>query len=68
MALLVGSTNIGRFPPMLFITNKKAPMVVDLKCRGTISTTTAKTIPNHISAAKEMRFVPQSKRINFSTK
>jgi len=53
MAILVGSTRIGKFPPMLFMTNRKTPTVVDRSFRGTISTTTANTIPNHISAANK---------------
>lgn len=29
MALDTGSTTIGKFPPILFITNKKTPTVVE---------------------------------------
>ena len=50
ITLAIGSTKIGKFPPILFITNRKTPTVVDLKCRGTISTKMANSIPNHISA------------------
>lgn len=47
-----GSTKIGKLPPMLFMTNKKTPTVVERTDRGTISTIMAKTMPNHISATK----------------
>jgi len=40
---------------MLFMTNKKTPTVVDRRFRGTISTTMANTIPNHISAANRVK-------------
>lgn len=50
IALETGSTAIGRFPPILFITNKNTPTVVERTCRGTISTKMANRIPNHISA------------------
>lgn len=53
MVTLMGSTSIGKFPPMLFMTNKKTPTVVDRKFRGTISTTMANSIPNHISATSK---------------
>ena len=53
-----GSTRMGKLPPMLFITNRKTPTVVDRTDSGTISTRIANTIPNHISAvAKEEGYI-----------
>ena len=46
-----GSTRMGKLPPMLFMTNRKTPTVVERTDSGTISTRIAKTMPNHISAA-----------------
>ena len=46
-----GSTRMGRLPPMLFMTNRKTPTVVERTDNGTISTRIAKRMPNHISAA-----------------
>ena len=46
-----GSTRMGRLPPMLFMTNRKTPTVVERTDSGTISTRIAKRMPNHISAA-----------------
>jgi hypothetical protein len=42
---------MGKLPPILFITNRKTPIVVDLTDKGTISTRIANKMPNHISAA-----------------
>jgi len=42
---------MGKLPPMLFMTNRKTPTVVERTDSGTISTRIAKTMPNHISAA-----------------
>jgi hypothetical protein len=44
---------MGKLPPMLFITNRKTPTVVDRTDSGTISTRMANTMPNHISAESE---------------
>lgn len=58
MYLETGSTKMGKLPPILFITNRNKPTVVDLTCKGTISTKIAKRMPNHISAEKDN--VPKS--------
>jgi hypothetical protein len=42
---------MGKLPPMLFMTNRKTPTVVERTDSGTISTRIAKRMPNHISAA-----------------
>lgn len=54
MAFRTGSNKMGKLPPILFITNRNTPTVVDLTARGTISTRTANNIPNHISAEIEI--------------
>ncbi len=70
LAFRTGSTKIGKLPPILFITNKNTPTVVDLTDKGTISTRIANRMPNHISAENK-KFISRklfSQGIKFSRK
>ena len=43
----------GRFPPMLFIKNKKNPKIEVFKCFGETSTMVMNRILNHVSAEQD---------------
>ena len=48
-----GSISMGRFPPTLFIRNRKVPIQTERMLDGTISTRTVKRIENQVSAATQ---------------
>lgn len=68
LAFRTGSTRIGKFPPMLFITKRNTPTVVERTDNGTISTSIANKIPNHISALKKKEKRKIKNSINYLIK
>ena len=46
----MGSTRTGRFPPVVFIRNKKMPRTVVFRLAGETETSVTNRIPNQVSA------------------